>query len=90
MNAIKPNTISLKMKLKLITSTEQHKVVHLYGIHRQLEFYSLFTIRIADRILWSVRYSNYRKYANKRKIKIQYKLPFLIERNSYKIKIITC
>lgn len=49
-----------------------------------MEFFSLFVIiQTANRILWSVRFLNYRKHANKRKFKIPYTLPFLIERNSY-------
>lgn len=52
--------------------------------------FSLFTILIANRIMWSVRYSYNRNHANKRKFKISYKLPLLIERTSYIVKIITC
>lgn len=38
--------------------------------------FSLFTIRIAKRILWSVRYLNYSKHANKRKLTNPYKFHF--------------
>lgn len=45
--------------------------------------FSLYAIQIANRIMWSVRYSDKRKNANIGKFKIPYKLPFLFKRNSY-------
>lgn len=52
--------------------------------------FSLFTILIANRIVWSVRYSKYRKHANKRTFKIPYQLHFLTERDNNILKVISC
>lgn len=48
---------------------------------QKLELYLLFAIHYSNnRILLSVRFSNYHKHAKKRKFKISYKHPFLIEK----------
>lgn len=56
----------------------------LSGI-KKLKFYLLFAIRIANIIRCLIRYSNYRKNANKRKFQIPTELPLSIKRTSYPI-----